>query len=211
MPVAVARKIEFEIHRRGIDLDVQLRPIVLTHEQCVEHALPCTPIKESERRAKRFEERYGEGGTELDALEALHPGLLRQIVLNEVSRYWNEDHDAEVARTCAGIEQQFRETTTEARDAYRDEIAALRADWQQIRAAIEAWTDRAKPIWQAITDRLEQNRPQLNDIKWCLEFIADEHPDPLYDSTRGYLEQVDRYKRHQGKPTARKAVTKRLA
>jgi hypothetical protein len=204
MPVAAARKIEFEIYRRGLSLKVQLRPIVLSHEQCIEHRLPRTPIKETERRARRFEERFGEGGTELDALEALHPGLLRQIVLDEVRRYWNEDHDNTVALTCASIERQFREITTKAREAFRDEIAALRADWQQIGAAIKAWNKRAKPVWQAITDTIEQNQPQIDDIDWCPEYTADEDPDPLYDSTRDYLDQIGRYKQHQGKPIARR-------
>jgi hypothetical protein len=73
MPVAAARKIEHEIRRRRLDdLDVQVRPVVLTHEQCVEYALPRTPLKEGEVRKAQFEKRYGEGATELDALEALH-------------------------------------------------------------------------------------------------------------------------------------------
>jgi hypothetical protein len=76
MPVAVARKIEFMLRSEGHDLDIQVRPIVLTHEQCRQYRLPRTPIKASENRAARFEARFGEGATELDALEALHPGEL---------------------------------------------------------------------------------------------------------------------------------------
>jgi hypothetical protein len=204
MPVAVARKIEFELYRRGLNLDVQLRPIVLTLEQCIEHRLPRTPIKETERRGKRFEERFGEGGTELDALEALHPGLLRRIGLNEVSRYWNPDHATAVAETCERIEEQFDEITADAHDAHQGEIAALKADWQRIVANIEAWKSRAKPTWQAIPDYLEEAWPSLGYTRWSPEFVTDEDPDPLFDSTRDYLEQIDRYKRHQGKPTARK-------
>jgi hypothetical protein len=35
MPVAVARKIEHELYKQGLhDLDIQVRPVVLTHEQC---------------------------------------------------------------------------------------------------------------------------------------------------------------------------------
>jgi hypothetical protein len=210
MPVAVVRKIEFELRRRGLPLDVQLRPNVLTHEQCIEYRLPRTPIKETERRAKRFEERFGDGGTELDAREALHPGLLQRIVLNEVRRYWNPDHAAAVAETSERTAEQFNEITSRAHDAFRDEIAALKADWRRIIADIGTWKARAKPTWQAIADTLDQNRPFLGYIEWCREFRADEDPDPLYDSTRDYLEQIDRYKRHQGKPTARKAVARRL-
>lgn len=46
MPVAVARKIEFILRSEGRDLDVQVRPVVLTHEQCIEYRLPRKPIPE---------------------------------------------------------------------------------------------------------------------------------------------------------------------
>jgi hypothetical protein len=198
MPVAAARKIEFEIHRRGLDVDVQLRPIVLTHEQCVEYSLPRTPLKETEVRGARFQARFGEGGTELDALEALHPGQLRKIVTREVRRYWNPDHAAAVDERSEDIEEELAGVTTAAHDAHRDEIDELRADWREIVAKIEGWRERANPVWQAVRDRLVQDHPSLDAVE-PPEFSADEDPDPLFDSTRTYLEQIDRYKRHQGK------------
>jgi hypothetical protein len=33
---------------------------------------------------------------------------------------------------------------------------------------------------------------------------SDEHPDPLFDSTRSYLDQIDVFKRHQGRPTEKR-------
>jgi hypothetical protein len=205
MPVAVARKIEHEIYKRRIDLDVQLRPIILTAQQCIDYRLPRTPLKETERRAVRFQERFGEGGgTELDALEALHPGLLRRIVLTEVKRYWNPRHNRAVEERCEQIEDELGEITVAAHDAYNDEIAELNADWQKILAAVKAWEERAKPTWQAIANSLEQKCLPVGEVV-CPEFDADEDPDPLYDSRRSYLEQIDRYKRHQGKRIERKA------
>ena len=47
MPVACARKIEFLLRDGNLDLDVQLRQIVLTEEQCEEYRLPRTPLKET--------------------------------------------------------------------------------------------------------------------------------------------------------------------
>jgi hypothetical protein len=67
MPVGVARKIEFENRTKGLDLDVQVFPVALTHEQCVEHQLPRIPLKETVGGKARFEQRFGEGATELDA------------------------------------------------------------------------------------------------------------------------------------------------
>jgi hypothetical protein len=45
MPVSVSRKVEFDIRERD-DLDIELFPIALTHEQCIQYQLPRTPLKE---------------------------------------------------------------------------------------------------------------------------------------------------------------------
>lgn len=50
MPVSVSRRIEFYLRQGGIDLDLRLIPLALTHHQCVEYALPRTPIKDTEAR-----------------------------------------------------------------------------------------------------------------------------------------------------------------
>ena len=80
MPVAVARKIEFALDG-ATDLDIKLDPIVLL-PRAVRASTGCRgrPIKETERRGALFESRFGAGATELDALEALHPGELARIV-----------------------------------------------------------------------------------------------------------------------------------
>jgi hypothetical protein len=40
-----------------------------------QYRLPRTSIKPSELRKQRFEDTFGTGAVELDALETLHPGL----------------------------------------------------------------------------------------------------------------------------------------
>jgi tetrahydromethanopterin S-methyltransferase subunit G len=87
MPPSVARTIEFLLHKENLDLDIKLFPVALTHEQCVQYQLPRMPIKDSVGGKRAFEERFGGGATELDALETLHPGVLRRILLAEINRY----------------------------------------------------------------------------------------------------------------------------
>ena len=60
MPVAVARKIEHQMYTRGLKdgLDIQVRPVALTYDQCLRYRLPRTPLKDTERRATAFEARY---------------------------------------------------------------------------------------------------------------------------------------------------------
>ena len=59
-----------------------------------------------------------------------------------------------------------------------------------------------KPVWQAMAQKLadEQTEPEI----LCPEFDADEDDDPLFDSTRDYIEQMDSYKAFQDKPTERR-------
>lgn len=205
MPVAVSRKVEFEVRSNGYDrtLDIQLRPIVLTAEQCVEYELPRTPMKESERRAARFAERFGEGATELDALEALHPGALRQILIEEIERYYDpalDDAVAEAGREFEEEAQQEIERVNElVQENHADEIALLEAEWERIAPQIRAWCERAQPLWQTMAEELAIGAPQLPELDLPEPQAGDEDEDPLYDSTRSYLDQLERYKAFQGK------------
>ena len=165
MPVDVAVKVQFELDRLGVDdLDIQVRPVALTHEQCVEYRLPRTPLKSTETRAVRFAERYGEGATELDALEAIHPGLLEQILVEEIERYRDPEHDSAVEAACQEVEDELRRVSDEVIEVHREETAplltefeALQAECDELRrdfeaklvdfkAKIDTWIERAGPV-----------------------------------------------------------------
>jgi hypothetical protein len=213
MPVAAARKIEF--FARETDLDIQVNPVVLTPEQCVEYRLPRTPIKRSELRAAKFEARFGAGATELDALEALHPGTLLEILIEQIERYIDVDLDHNVRQVADEAERDLSARTANVHLRHANEINAL----SQTRAEIEAVAERAletaraqiaamergfaeqaRPVLEAIRADLEAERTDPEEYNWpdCAE--GDEIADPLFDSTRSYLDQVDRYRKHQGKP-----------
>ena len=49
--------------------------------------MPRTPIKDTERRKDKFEQIFGVGATELDALEALHPGELARLLNVELDNW----------------------------------------------------------------------------------------------------------------------------
>ena len=52
---------------------------------------PAAHADEGRREPRpKFEARYGEGATELDALEALHPGELARIIEREIWRYYDD-------------------------------------------------------------------------------------------------------------------------
>jgi hypothetical protein len=202
MPVATARKIEFFARRSGLALDIQLQPIVLTHDQCVAYRLPRTPIKEAETRAERFEERFGEGATELDALEALHPGALREILVAEIERFHNPDFREEwrlawqrESRRVGRIRAEILGRHTE-QDDFARRLAELEGLAYELETDIADRNEEIEAEMQA-ADVGEIDMPEPPD--------ADEWDDPLLDSARDYVEQIDAYKDFQGKPTTRRA------
>ena len=88
MPISIARKVEYYQRERDFgDLDIRLEPIVLTTEQVEGYRLPRVPVEDSDRRKANFEAAHGAGQVDSDALEALHPGELAQIVTRAILNY----------------------------------------------------------------------------------------------------------------------------
>jgi hypothetical protein len=222
MPISVARKIEHALCARDLDLDIQVIPLALTKEQCAELDLPRVPIKDGDAGKGRFEERHGEGATELDALEALHPGMLRKIILEAIARYHDDTFDDRVQEAFEQALQELNEEVDALNDAvearFERELAALKGELDGILAALEpikeqlkpvqreaeAWRERVEQVYQAIADEMFVAMPDFGGIEWPEPADGDEYPDPLFDSTRSYLEQIDVYKRHQGRSTERR-------
>ena len=210
MPVAVARKIEHRLARKNLDLDIQLRPIALTFEQCRAYRLPRTPMKFGHPGVGIFEERFGKGATELDALEALHPGELLKIIEGEVERYYDPGLYQRVRDTALEIQGEIATITAAVHRDQRAEIKALESQWQKMtkeRARLaEEWKASARPVWRAIAKSLEAEAPDPDAIDWPEPDEGDEDSDPLFDSLRDYLEQINRYKKYQDKPIKRRGT-----
>ena len=130
MPVSVARKIEFELAASGANLDIQLRPVVLTHASASSSACHEHRSRHGKTRAE-FEERFGGGATELDALEALHPGVLQEILRDEILRYRDMTSTTRspiAEQRQAELESLASDITRAVHDAHRDDIDALITD-----------------------------------------------------------------------------------
>jgi hypothetical protein len=166
MPVAVARKIEHALHVGGYDLDIQVRPIVLTHDQCVRYRLPRTPIKETETRAAAFEARFGEGATELDALEALNPGELERVLEREIARYYDADLDERINETIDEMRAELHQINTNVHKRHSRAIAALEIERKKVIAEIKGFEKNAKPILRRIEQDLEADAPDADAYDW---------------------------------------------
>ena len=198
MPVSVARKVEFYIHKFGLDVDVTLNPLILTEEQCREYRLPRTPIKESDRRKDKFEEKFGAGATELDALEALHPGEMAQLLEAEIDRYLDPTLDERVREVRWNLRHRLRQIAETVTEPHQDEIDELTSNYEEIVASLEAWERSAEDLWSTITEEMEEERPNLSEFEKPKARPANE-PDGfvLFNSKRDYFDQIDAYREWQ--------------
>ena len=208
MPTAVARQIEYWLPTYAGCADVKLTPIALTAEQVQTHRLPRIPVKESDRRKGGFEERYGEGAVELDALEALYPGELGTIVREALSPYVDQ-----------GLRTRLFSTGREARERASRAWAAATADHavqlQQIEREASAIAASYEDELQALSTRmgadLEPLKERLRTVRRAVQDAADAltldlppRPEPaseglaeddwLFDAGREYLDQLAVYK-----------------
>ena len=197
MPLAVSRRIEFLLDQEQADLSVKLIPIVLNEKQCAEYHLPRTPIKETERRAAKFEARFGSGATELDALEAIHPGALKRIVTESIGRYLKNDYNVQWHSAASEYKVGLRKI--EDRIKIKFDLDDLRSKHSKVMETWKKFQEKAKVVFGNISDELGKNGPA--------EFSPPEYPPPhefeneavLFDSGRDLFTQSDAYRAWQGK------------
>jgi hypothetical protein len=76
-----------------------------------------------------------------------------------------------------------------------------RPSWRRnaLATAIRDFKRKAAPVLRAVNRDLSKEAPDIDDYNWPEPEAGDEDDDPLYDSTRDYLDQLARYRVHQGK------------
>lgn len=177
MPVAMSRKVEYMLGSYGHDFDVRIKPLALTVEQIEQYHLPRIPIKETERRAARFEDAFGTGAVELDALEALYPGQLGDLLENEISLYYSRAAARETNEQESALRQAIDEKVSEITARYKAQIDAVKAMLDEM----------SKIEIDASEYGVERFEPHV-----------DEDDDWLFDSERSYISQIGHYKAHKG-------------
>lgn len=198
MPVSVARKVEFFLQDRGLDLDIRLEPVALTRDQVRAYNLPRTPIKDTELRKGAFEDVHGEGAVELDALEALHPGALAGIVREAILGYYDTQIERKAREQREALEEALEDTRSDALEDLGPEIEKLQAEFDaavsSFEEAIAGLRDRLGALRREILDRLEAVEVDLDDYPLPDPRTVAEGNGVLFDSTRDYFDQLGYYK-----------------
>jgi hypothetical protein len=207
MPVSVARQIEYWVESYAPSSDIKLEPVVLTARQVEEYRLPRIPIKDEDRRKANFEALYGTGAVELDALEALHPGVFARILAS----YIRPLRDAGLVGAVDEAKEEAAERLETAREAilgpYREELEKLN---REVGAVVERYRGRLEDLSVSMDSELEPCRQRLGSLRRVIQEDVDElevdlpalpisephqeHDGWLFDSTRSYFEQLGFYK-----------------
>jgi hypothetical protein len=187
MPISIGRKLQAFKALLFPELEFQVRRVALTPDQVRKHGLPSTPLKTTERRADRWQDAMGVAQTEIDALAALQPALLRRMARHAIRPFF----DPTLTSRCNAAQSEWRDACQEAVDEQTDqehlyELAA------QADAALQTVREQLRVIEEQI--RIEPGdyelpgRPDLPEPEITVE------PDgsPLIDSAWAWAEQSRR-------------------
>ncbi len=212
MPVSAARQIEYRIRRDFPEADIKLDVAVVTEDQIAKYALPRKPIKDKDKRKANFEATHGTGAVELDALEALHPGELVQILEERISVFWDRTLAQKVVETNREARRRLREAHERHLGAYEEELEELRDETQSV---VESYRSRLVELSEAMRAELAPYQERLESLHHAIEAelgVAEvDMPDLpeektvsegdgwLFDGGRDYFTQLAFYKQHQKK------------
>lgn len=226
MPISVARKIEYFQRNEGHnDLDIRLQPLLLTADQVVQYRLPRVPVKDTDLRKESFEAAYGQGQVELDALEALYPGELADIVEKAILQFYDPTLESRARERRRELAQALDDARDLILNSYDDDLSELNMDYTQLiddfsqtqqrfndlvrdfqpeieqhEIALTAIKDRASELYSRIAADLEDRDLVDVDIdEYALPEprLPVEPDDTLYNSGRDYLAQLVSYKAHR--------------
>ncbi len=209
IPVAVARKVEYFLATADDGLDIKLEQIVLTEKQCIKYKLPKAP---GEERHTKFEDQYGEGITELDALEALHPGELVKIVKSYISPYYekNQEQTDKVEELVSDIQDQLVDIEGQIAENYEEEYDKLFGEYTRIKNEfedrVEKISEQTKVLYSKMSNELDKEVYTMDYEPLPEHELIEESDDFLFDSNRDYLKQLNYYKKFQYDKTGYKRL-----
>jgi hypothetical protein len=195
MPVAVARQVEFWREELGIDAEVSVEQVVLTAEQVAAYRLPRIPIKKSDGRGTKFEARNGEGAVELDALEALHPGVLAEAVSRAIQPDLDPDLDDRLAGTDRHAASEVANSLAEVTRPLDQRLAEAKAG---IAAVVDGYGARLLQLNRELYDAMAPYRERLAELRADVEEAVepfrerlDELADELADELEPHRHRLD--------------------
>ncbi len=179
MGVSVCRKLQAFQSLHFPALTYEVHRVALTPDQVREYGLPETPLKETEKRADKWQALKGVRQTEIDALATLQPNLLRQLARDAMLPYYDRMLEVRVyharqawlAQAQAAVDEQLDPAALESiRAQAAARLAEMRAEIDELNSALHVATDDFTlpdlPEIPGPTDLAERGGLPLLDSRW---------------------------------------------
>lgn len=186
MPISIGRKLQAFKALLFPELEFQVRRVALIPDQVRVHGLPSTPLKSTERRADRWQQAMGVQQTEIDALAALQPALLRRMARDAINPFY----DPTLTSRCNAAQEEWREACQDAVDA------------QINQEHLDAIAEQANEVLDTVREQIHQLEEQIRIDPRAYELpgrpdlpepdITVEADLPLIDSAWPWAEQSGR-------------------
>jgi len=163
MPPAFIQKLVYCLWKLDVNLDIKIKPLALTEELVKKYDLPPAPVSLRKLGAKTLQDRWlKEFGkiVELEALDTLHPGVLEQIIIEELGKYIDKN-------LADQVNQKLEEIKREAAEAILEAIGERKADWLMTRAKLLRAMNRINEAVRNldINETLRKLREELDRVK----------------------------------------------
>ncbi len=190
IPASIGRKLQAMRAMAGSDLHVRVIRAALTVEQARELDLPSMPLKDTEARANRWQATAGRGQTEIDALLALQPDVLKRIARDAIAPFFDEGLARRAREGRVAWEKEARAILGAALNQMPEHRKALKllrrrhAAYGKSHAAIAATVGEMRATMQQAIGRADM--PTLPTLpEWQTPDLL--VPDPLFDSADGFV------------------------
>jgi hypothetical protein len=186
MPISTARKLQAFRALKFDNLEFEVYRVALTPDQVRAHGLPSSPLKPTEKRAGRWQQAMEVAQTEIDALAALQPGLLRQLTLAAIAPFYDTTLDRRVFEAKSRWLERAQQAVDEAMDS--DHLQRIRAEADTKLTELREQIDAINQALQIDTSgialpELVVPGPQLNGRS---------NGSPLLDSRWTFMDQCER-------------------
>lgn len=185
MPISVSRKLQ-AFRAMGYDFEFETHRVALRPDHVREYGLPSTPLKDTERRADRWQAAMGVEQTEIDALAATQPDVLAGMARDAVAPFF----DNTLTRRVRVVEEQWEADAQQAMDAQSDaDLGPLREQ------AAERLAEKQAEIAEILNSvHVDADMFDLPDVPEVPQPVIDydSQPEPLCDSRWDFAEQCRR-------------------
>ena len=182
MPVEVARKMQALCDLKFQDLDIEMHRCALLPEHVKKLDLPETPLKDTEKRADRWREKYQCEQTEIDALSTLKPRVLADIVRSDLNLYFDATLQKRQRQAYENAAEKMRSVIEVAMQPYEEELLKAQELVDAAAAQLAEAHEFARPLFDRIAESIAMQEPEEVEP----DYDPDAFPTPMFSSLDGF-------------------------